>query len=379
LEGNTIGIAKLIFPQYPKRPLFNPMPFIKSPSCSLLYNQAAMMTGTATLASALECYPSTITDGDKPSLETRPAPPPTVSNFQYLNVLDGDETMKPQPTTGFQLTASPKDNVSGVIMSSAAETGVQDVDDTVERKKGERGGGVEMEGAVELEFMLFPRLPIELRLKIWKYALPGPRVVEIEWNPKTRQWFCPFESQSESSSLSRTYRESREVYHKTYLRLAKVSRVHTQSIVSDATDPFHESSQHITSYFDSTIDILYIGTCSSEDLCVTFESFQVLAASPWVQKVRLLVIEYQQWSESRQSSDTGVKMQHQILSLLPNLTAIILVLGDINYESLLSNAERWASRPHARLSSLMQSMREFHHGLKQWLPRTIKSSPAATG
>jgi hypothetical protein len=58
-----------------------------------------------------------------------------------------------------------------------------------------------------------------------------------------------------------------------------------------------------------------------------------------MQKVRLLAIEYQEWRESRGSSVTGVKMQHQILSLLPNLTEIILVLGDIHYISLLSDTE----------------------------------------
>jgi hypothetical protein len=28
-------------------------------------------------------------------------------------------------------------------------------------------------------FTLFPKLPIELRLKIWEEALPGPRIIEI--------------------------------------------------------------------------------------------------------------------------------------------------------------------------------------------------------
>ncbi|MCJ1248771.1 hypothetical protein MMC30_005990 [Trapelia coarctata] len=33
------------------------------------------------------------------------------------------------------------------------------------------------------EFTLFPALPAELRLKIWEFALPGPRVVEIKAPP----------------------------------------------------------------------------------------------------------------------------------------------------------------------------------------------------
>ena len=91
MEGNTIGIAKLIFHQYHKRLLFHTMPDMKSPSCSSAYDQAAMMTGTAASASALDYYPITIIDGDKPSVEAEPSPPSTVSNSQCLNVLDGDE------------------------------------------------------------------------------------------------------------------------------------------------------------------------------------------------------------------------------------------------------------------------------------------------
>lgn len=36
------------------------------------------------------------------------------------------------------------------------------------------------------EFHYFPKLPIELRLKIWKDALPGPRLVEIV----STDWMC---------------------------------------------------------------------------------------------------------------------------------------------------------------------------------------------
>jgi hypothetical protein len=87
------------------------------------------------------------------------------------------------------LASSTEDKERGAIMASAVNLSVQDVDGTVERKKGERGSGVEMDEAVDSNFMLFPKLPTELRLKIWKHALPGPRVVEIEWNPDTTMVF----------------------------------------------------------------------------------------------------------------------------------------------------------------------------------------------
>ncbi|KAH9208086.1 hypothetical protein DL95DRAFT_395552, partial [Leptodontidium sp. 2 PMI_412] len=38
-------------------------------------------------------------------------------------------------------------------------------------------------------FILFPKLPAELRCKVWFYALPDPRVVEIDWIWDT-EWAC---------------------------------------------------------------------------------------------------------------------------------------------------------------------------------------------
>lgn len=56
-----------------------------------------------------------------------------------------------------------------------------------------------------------------------------------------------------------------------------------------------------------------------------------------MQKVRLLAVEYKELRHARYNSDGVRKVHHKIFSLLPNLTEIILVLGDI--ESLISDAE----------------------------------------
>jgi hypothetical protein len=40
-------------------------------------------------------------------------------------------------------------------------------------------------------FKLFPKLAIELRLKIWKMALPGPRVVVVQYSETTQLPFSP--------------------------------------------------------------------------------------------------------------------------------------------------------------------------------------------
>lgn len=74
-------------------------------------------------------------------------------------------------------------------------------------------------------FQLFPFLPIEMRLKIWKLSIPGPRILKIEnsgfWNPKVHGVPFPsylavqIEGYSAPGMLSACY-ESRQVALKVY-------------------------------------------------------------------------------------------------------------------------------------------------------------------
>ncbi|KAF8848696.1 hypothetical protein BDZ45DRAFT_262228 [Acephala macrosclerotiorum] len=70
-----------------------------------------------------------------------------------------------------------------------------------------------------LQFQPFPRLPIELRLKIWRHAMNEPRLIELEWGPDlseitnshrgSHQWHrvCPRSRQP--PALLHTNQESR--------------------------------------------------------------------------------------------------------------------------------------------------------------------------
>ncbi|CZR66606.1 uncharacterized protein PAC_16507 [Phialocephala subalpina] len=42
----------------------------------------------------------------------------------------------------------------------------------------------------ESNFTLFPKLPIELRLSIWRHALPGPRTIEVFLSPRPFRTGC---------------------------------------------------------------------------------------------------------------------------------------------------------------------------------------------
>jgi 2EXR family len=61
-------------------------------------------------------------------------------------------------------------------------------------------------------FTLFPKLATELRLKIWKLALPGPRVVVVEYSKTTKLPFSP----ARIPVILQVNRESRDEALKSY-------------------------------------------------------------------------------------------------------------------------------------------------------------------
>jgi hypothetical protein len=75
------------------------------------------------------------------------------------------------------------------------------------------------------EFSLFPRLPVELRLKIWKHALPGPRIIEFYQTPEGPESGNDFiakvgrGSHLELLELVKTCRESRNTVEKSYRKV----------------------------------------------------------------------------------------------------------------------------------------------------------------
>jgi 2EXR family len=72
------------------------------------------------------------------------------------------------------------------------------------------------------EFTLFPCLPIELRIKIWRHALPGPRIIEFYQIPDGPAYGGDFiakvgrGSHLELLRLVKTCRESRDIVEQCY-------------------------------------------------------------------------------------------------------------------------------------------------------------------
>lgn len=60
-----------------------------------------------------------------------------------------------------------------------------------------------------MSFTLFPNLSQEIRLKIWRYALPGPRIIKLSTDPVLKNLVM---QASNSSTLTSLYHTSKEAH-----------------------------------------------------------------------------------------------------------------------------------------------------------------------
>ena len=82
----------------------------------------------------------------------------------------------------------------------------------------------------EQKFTLFPKLPTELRLKIWKYALPGPRVVPLCTSRSLRRRQKPCCVTNALITIRRACHEALDVVNKNYDKYVPVWKSQSDSI-----------------------------------------------------------------------------------------------------------------------------------------------------
>jgi hypothetical protein len=111
---------------------------------------------------------------------------------------------------------------------------------------------------LEPQFNLFPMVPLELRLKIWKMALPGPRIVEVYLdppeNPVTQEYDIYIRVNTPPPAVMHVNFESRQVaLEKYWLLLGNKGIKHCFAQIDPAEDTifipwpksYTETPQHI--------------------------------------------------------------------------------------------------------------------------------------
>ncbi|KAG4420692.1 hypothetical protein IFR04_006180 [Cadophora malorum] len=186
------------------------------------------------------------------------------------------------------------------------------------------------------KFTLFPKLPAEMRCKIWFYSLPGPRVVEIDW-VRGAEWVCRSESQFIPSGLLSANKESRDEflkYYSPFLELAIPVKVDVRKL---GQIPYRIANGSIT-YIDPTIDTLYISANHYDRLSVTLESMGALTSMECLRKLQSFACEHHEMEDGMSDAED---LDYSFTAFLPNITTVVVMVGDIMYRDLCRpNTER---------------------------------------
>lgn len=104
------------------------------------------------------------------------------------------------------------------------------------------------------EFALFPELPLELRLKVWRTTLPGPRIVTILLSEQNGQMIGT--SSAKIPQALHVSSEARKEARRFY-KLAFASKPDDELVRDEASDE-NSGNQEATIWFNFAIDLLYI-------------------------------------------------------------------------------------------------------------------------
>ncbi|KAE9368009.1 hypothetical protein N431DRAFT_313746, partial [Stipitochalara longipes BDJ] len=214
-------------------------------------------------------------------------------------------------------------------------------------------------------FTLFPKLAPELRLKIWKDALPDPRIVEIEWCYDEKKWFCPIESQSTPSGLIRANKESSKVYLKVYIPLSKHGSVGTSKGIPGRR---HYCTRKIsltaTASFDPTIDLLYIGPSAGSHLCISTGAIEPLSRMPWMENIQTLACEFR---ECKSGLGSFIEDKDDLpFAYIPHLKELIIIVRDVTEGDMQQTNPKWRNRPPGELEFVERGISPSHRASDEW-------------
>jgi hypothetical protein len=167
-------------------------------------------------------------------------------------------------------------------------------------------------------FHLFPILPTELRLKVWIFAFPGPRVLEIIWRG---EWLCAHESRCKPNFAPFANREANGLFLEKWFRLTLRQFPGSSGAASCVT----------VSYFNPEIDTLYVGATSARYYPQTLKpkAVDALGSMEISRYLRFLAFEIREWHG--EPDDFRDNWELDFFARFPKLDCFIIADYDIDW------------------------------------------------
>lgn len=134
-------------------------------------------------------------------------------------------------------------------------------------------------------FHPFPRLPTELRLKIWGFTTPSPRVLEIVWSGHSK-WATVPQSRPEPYHALRANKEAHDNFLKNWHPFC------LQKPEDGTSDP-----KLPTTYINPSLDTVYIGAVSRNESCFSPQAINALLLLPGIERLQNLACEIVEWNQ----------------------------------------------------------------------------------
>jgi hypothetical protein len=212
-------------------------------------------------------------------------------------------------------------------------------------------------------FHPFPRLPTELRLKIWSHTLPEEKVVEITWNDEHSQWGAIRASAHPTYLPGLASREARENYLMNWTRFCPYHSADLKSL-----------AQYPVCYINPNIDTLYLsaGTKEHEEYFEETESYQGMSQLPCLNEIRRLGCEIIEWSMMCDQNDgfdcCSSLSELEVFHIFPKLDVFMIVDYDMDWE--------WFEKRHVQRRvgtiDLVEQTKEHIESRNEMWPKMVK-------
>jgi hypothetical protein len=187
-------------------------------------------------------------------------------------------------------------------------------------------------------------LPAEVRLKIWSFSFPGPRVLEIVWNGNV--WAYIPESRPAPNFAGFANREANSLFEEKWYRL---------KLLQWSGFLKYRPGQTV-SYFNPEIDTLYISATTIGQVSLPPKAIDALTAMSITHSLRFVAFEIGEWYKTNLPNSGEL----EFLTHFPKLESFIIAGYDINWSWLT----RRIKRPKGEIQFVSPAQLDIRHTLE---------------